>query len=205
MASLVNFVLLAKPGKERTTNVIVGSSAALGWTDLEFRPSVLSEVISLAKDNQSCPDEDKMSWKQLSRALKSVCEPFYNSASKMSLETFYAVMAEVEPIVTALNINESKADPLLSAKRYAAKAIKVSDASDSVDYLMAIRTALDKEIADLNAIYTKATEVEASAFTSFIAEKATQNGCDDAGYAKLRSKKEAATATSSDSEGTTED
>jgi hypothetical protein len=204
MASLVTFLLVARMGKERVSNVIVANAPSLGWTDLEFRPSVLGEVISLAKDNQTCDPDDKMSWKQLSRALKATCEPFYNSASKLDLQSFYAIVAEVEPIVASLNLNESKADPLLSAKRYAAKAIKVVDANDSVDYMASIRKALDKEIADLEAVYTKASEVSSEAFTAFIVDKATSNGTDEAGYAKLRSKKEAASATS-DSEGTTED
>ena len=178
----------------RVTRSITLTIPELGWDAIPFRPSALLEVMDLFQDNEKmieAEDEEALeAWPQFAKALKNVAEPFYTSRKSLNWESFKAVMNEFAPIVEGLNLKESTSDPLLSAKRYAAKAIKVANANDEVDYHSVIRTELDKEIASLNEIYAKALSLTPSDFTSFIVEKATQNGTDEDGYAKLRSKKE---------------
>lgn len=176
----------------RVSNSIHVSIPELGWDSLKFRPSVLAEVIELYRENEMMDEdneEKETSFAKFSRQLKSLAEPFYSSR-QMDWDGFAAVLQEVAPIIDSLE-PASVADPLLSAKRYAAKNVKVAAATETVDYLAVIRTALDREIADLNAIYAKAQTVDAATFASFIQDKANANGVDDQGYAKLRSKKAA--------------
>lgn len=175
----------------RVSNSITLTIPELGWADLKFRPSALAEVIEAYRENELMEDdneEKELSWPKFARQLKGISEPFYTVRQSLTWDSFAAILTECAPIIDSLE-PASVADPLLSAKRYAAKAVTVANAADSVNYLLLIRSALDKEISDLNAIYQKATEVPASVFTSFIKDKATANGQDDKGYAKLRSKK----------------
>lgn len=175
----------------RVSNSITLTIPEIGWEAIKFRPSVLQEVLDLYKENTTLQeqesDEAEDNFAKFSRQLKSLAEPFYSSR-QMDWDGFHSILAEVCPILDSLE-PASVADPLLSAKRYAAKAVKVANATDSVDYLAVIRTALDKEITALNEIYAKAQTVDSATFAAFIQDKAKANGTDEQGYAKLRSKK----------------
>lgn len=178
--------------KARTVRHIHLTVPELGLDNYKFRPSDLQKVADLHNINQKAieneDEEAEENYNKFSLCLKLIAEPFYTHRKSLGWDGFNAIMAEVQPILDGLDLTEDKSDPFLSAKRYAAKNVKVADASDDLDYLSIVRKELQKEYAVLQEIERKAAELSASDFTSFILEKAKANGVDEEGYPKLRAK-----------------